>query len=214
MSIILFGAEKGGVGKTTIAVNMAVLRARQGRDVLLVDTDKQGSASQWAAARTTEKHTPPITCIGIYGKTLAEQIRHHIPKYDDIVIDAGGRDSVELRAAMMVADAIITPSTPSQFDIYSLYTMDRLVGEAKAFNTGLRSAILVNGAPTNAHSSDADDMREYLEDMENYFILSTIVKERKAYRTCAKDGLAATELFKIDEKAAQEMTQLAAEVWA
>ena len=51
MSIILIGGEKGGTGKTTLAVNIAAARARDGHDVLLVDTDPQGSASYWAAAR-------------------------------------------------------------------------------------------------------------------------------------------------------------------
>jgi chromosome partitioning protein len=211
--ILLFGAEKGGVGKSTMAINMAAIRAAQGRDVLLVDTDRQGSSQQWASIRMEEGHMPAIACVSLYGKTLTDQVRAMIGKYDDIVIDAGGRDSVELRAAMMVADVLVTPSMPSQFDIFSLSTMDRLVGEAQAFNTKLQAYILVNGAPTNPAQTDADDMREYLSEMKNYFTLTSTIKARKAYRRCARDGLAATELSAADEKAAAEMMALAAEVW-
>lgn len=212
--IVLLGGEKGGTGKTTIALNMAVMRALQGRDVLLIDADKQGSAQQWAATRAQERFTPHITCVAIYGKTLTEQVRSLMTKYQDIVIDAGGADSLELRAAMLVADAIVTPAKPSQFDVFTLSKMDRLVGEARAFNSTLRAGILTNAAPTNAMSTDAKEMAEFVDDLPNYHLLKTVVKERKAYRLCARDGMAAAEYLKPDEKAAFEMQQLAKEVWA
>ena len=102
---------------------------------------------------------------------------------------------------------------PSQFDIFALSTMDRLVGDAQAFNTTLRAAILVNGAPTNPAQTDEADMREYLAEMVNYTVLATTVRSRKAYRLCARDGLAAPEFAKADEKASAEMLALSAEVW-
>lgn len=206
--IILFGAEKGGVGKSTIAVNMAAMRAAT-RDVLLIDTDRQGSAQQWASIRKSK----PIACVAMYGGTLSSQVRAMAPKYDDIIIDAGGRDSAELRAAMLVADVIVTPSMPSQFDIFTLAAMDNLVGQAKAFNENLRAVILVNGAPTNARQTDAADMREALSDMASYKVLQTIVKSRKAYRLCAMTGLAVTEFDQPDEKAVEEMKSLFEEVF-
>ena len=211
--IVLIGSSKGGVGKSTIAVNLAAMRAGQGRDVLLVDADKQLSAQQWAAIRKQEGINPALTCVCIQGRTLTQEVRALSEKYQDIVIDAGGWDSVELRAALLVADLVVTPSMPSQFDIFALSTMDRLVGDAQAFNTALRAAILVNGAPTNPAQTDEADMREYLAEMVNYTILTTTVRSRKAYRLCARDGLAAPEFAKADEKASAEMLALAAEVW-
>lgn len=212
--IVLIAGEKGGTGKTTMSVNMVVARAMQGRDVLLVDADRQHSASEWAATRVTEKHTPHITCVSIHGNTLSDEIRRLESKFEDIVIDAGGIDSVELRAGMMVADVIITPARPSQFDVYTLGKMDALVGEAKAFNTKLLAAILCNSAPTHPTSTDADEMAEYVEGLKHYSMLKTIVKLRKVYRSCARDGMGALEYLRGDEKAIAEMDSLAGEIWA
>jgi chromosome partitioning protein len=215
MAIVVVGAEKGGVGKSTIAVNLVVSCAAQGKDVLLIDTDKQGSAQQWAAARREEGILPAITCIGLRGKSLKEEVRALKDKYDHIVIDAGGQDSIELRAAMMVADLIVTPCEPSQFDIFSTFTMDRLVGEVRTINEGLAAVLLVNCAPTNAQQQDVAEMREALADMQNYTILATEVHSRKAYRRCARDGRATSEYprAETDDKAVAEMAALAAEVW-
>lgn len=212
--IILVAGEKGGTGKTTMSINLVVERAKSGRDVALLNADKQGSAAQWAAIRAQERYTPFIPCMSIYGQTLTEQVRELAKKYDDILIDAGGWDSIEMRAAMLVADALVTPAKPSQFDVFTLAKMDKLVAEARAFNTTLKAAILTNLAPSNPNMTDVQEMADYVNELPNYALLETIVRDRKAYRLCARDGLAATEYPKGDEKAADEMRRLAAEVWA
>ena len=98
MSIILIGGEKGGTGKTTLAVNLAARRALQGRDVLVIDTDIQASASYWAQTRDETAVTPRVACIQKFGKGLQTEVRDLATRYQDLVIDAGGRDSVELRS--------------------------------------------------------------------------------------------------------------------
>lgn len=211
--IILFAGEKGGTGKSTMAVIQAAHRACTGRDVLLVDADHQQSTRQWAEVRMQEKVVPPISCIALYGSTVAEQIRSLASKYDDIVVDARGADGPELRSAMLAADMIVTPGRPSQFDIFTLATMDRLVADARGFNPTLQARILVNMASTHAQSSEADEMREACGDLRNYQVLETTVKERKAYRLCARDGLGCHEFVRPDEKAVFEMDMLAREIW-
>jgi len=71
MSIVLFGGEKGGTGKTTLATNMAAMLALKGRDVLLLDTDRQGTASFWATIREDTEIEPRIPCVQKFGKGLA-----------------------------------------------------------------------------------------------------------------------------------------------
>lgn len=100
MSIIVFGGEKGGTGKTTLATNIAAMLARQGKDVLLLDTDRQGTASFWATVREEEAVEPRVACVQKFGKGLPAQVRDLAERYDEIVIDAGGRDSMELRYAL------------------------------------------------------------------------------------------------------------------
>jgi chromosome partitioning protein len=212
--IILIGGEKGGTGKTTTAINQVVVRARQGREVALVNCDKQESAAQWAAIRAKERFTPAIPCFSIYGDTVHENIRSLATKYEDIVIDAGGQDSAELRSAMLVADVIITPAKPSQFDVFTLSKMDKLVSLARSFNTTLKAAILTSIAPTHPGMTDVAEMAEFVESLPNYHLLKTVVRDRKAYRNCARDGKGAVEYDRGDEKAAAEMAALGEEIWA
>ena len=97
--IILIGGEKGGTGKTTIATNLAAMRVNAGHDILLVDTDKQGSASAWSDIRDIKnKEISRIPNIQKFGSNLAADILDLKTRYGDIIIDAGGRDSIELRA--------------------------------------------------------------------------------------------------------------------
>lgn len=89
--IILIGGEKGGTGKTTIATNLAAMRVKEGYDVLLVDTDKQGSASAWSDIRDIKnKDIGRIPNIQKFGSNLAADIRDLKDCYGDIIIDAGG----------------------------------------------------------------------------------------------------------------------------
>ena len=75
MSIVLFGGEKGGSGKTALATNMAAMLALAGKDVLLLDTDRQGTASFWATVREETDVEPRIACVQKFGKVLATQVR-------------------------------------------------------------------------------------------------------------------------------------------
>ncbi len=94
--IILVGGEKGGTGKTTIATNLAVMRAAAGRDVVLIDTDPQGSASGWCYTRDEAGLAPRIASVQKFGKGLARELEDLSMRYQDIIVDAGGRDSVKL----------------------------------------------------------------------------------------------------------------------
>jgi chromosome partitioning protein len=212
MAVTCFGGEKGGSGKSTLAVSYAALLAGDGRDVLLVDADIQASASKWNGIRDAEQITPRITCVSIYGDSLANQIRALTPKYDDIVIDTRGADAAELRSAMLVANTLITPAQTSQFDIFTFATMDRLVEQARGFNPDMRALALINRAPTNAKSTEVADMREALSTLRHYTLLDRPVSERKAFRETARDGRAVTEYIRPDQKAVAELQALAQEI--
>lgn len=210
MSVILFGGEKGGSGKSTLAVNYAALLAGRRRDVLLVDADTQASATLWIDIRGRAQVEPAITCVSLYGDRLDAQVRALIPKYDDIVIDTRGADSPEVRSAMLVASVIVTPAQTSQFDIFTFAKMDRLVEQARGFNHDLRAVAVMNRVPTNARSSEADDMRTSLADLRQYQLLKAYLSERKAFRMVASEGRAVTEFTAPDPKAVEEMLALAA----
>ena len=88
--IITVGNTKGGVGKTTLAVNIAIARALAARDVWLIDGDRQGTAQTAIAIRAEAGHQPGIACATYPdGPTLRSQVQQQCTKFDDVIIDAG-----------------------------------------------------------------------------------------------------------------------------
>lgn len=211
--IILIGGEKGGTGKTTIATNLAAIRAAKGHDVLLIDTDKQGSASAWSDIRDHKKVPLRVPNIQKFGSNLTEDVKDLQKRYEDIIIDAGGRDSIELRAAMIIADKMFVPVQASQFDIWTLSIINDLVNQAKGFNTSLAPKVLINRASTNPSIQEVEEAKEVFSEFEYLALSINLLKERISYRKAAKSGLSVTELPKQDPKSNTEIMALYEEVF-
>ncbi len=214
MSVVLFGGEKGGTGKTTLATNMAAMLAQTGKDVLLLDTDRQGTASFWATVREDSEIEPRIACVQKFGKGLASQVLDLADRYDEIVIDAGGRDSMELRYSLGVCDRAYIPVQPYQFDIWTIQQMDELVEMAQGLNDTLQAFIVLNRVSTNPAVREDQETRDFFkeEDFQHLALVDAVLRDRIAVRKSARDGLSVLE-WKQDKKAAEEMNQLFKEVY-
>lgn len=212
--IVLIGGEKGGTGKTTIATNLAAIRAKNGHDVLLVDTDKQGSASAWSDIRDAKKVKNRVPNIQKFGSNLTSDIKDLEKRYEDIVIDAGGRDSIELRAAMTIADKMFIPVQASQFDIWTLSIINDLVSQAKGFNKNLSPKVLINRAATNPVVSEVEEAKSVFGEFEHLSLSNHVLKERISYRKAAKVGLSVVELDKPDLKSISEINSIYSEVFS
>lgn len=206
--IVLIGGEKGGTGKTTSATNLAALRAGDDRDVLLVDTDKQGSASDWAAVREETEGVPRVSCVQVFGKQVSSQVQDLAERYDDLIVDAGGRDSVELRSAMVVADRFFVPLQASQFDVWTIERVEELVEQARAINPSLVARVFINRASPHPQVREAMEAEEILEDFEHLFFSGVILHDRITFRRAASQGVAVTETGSPDQKAVQEIDAL------
>lgn len=204
--IILFGGEKGGTGKTTLATNMVAMLSRDSDDVLLIDTDKQGSANSWSLVR--EEVGLPIHCMQKFGNGIASAIKDLGKRYEHVVVDAGGRDSVELRASMVVADTLIIPLQASQFDIWTLGAMDELVEQVKALNPNLKAFSVLNRANTNPSVSEVEDAKSAFREIKHIKLLQFVMRDRIAYRRAIRGGLGVFELTQPDSKAAAEVHNL------
>lgn len=211
--IVLIGSEKGGTGKTTLATNLAAMRVSSGSDLLLIDTDPQGSASAWAATRSEDENLPRVSSIQKFGKAIASEVKGLATKYDDLLIDTGGRNSIELRAAMTVADLLIIPIQASQFDVWTLGVMDKLVLDATAFNENLTVKVVLTRASTHYAVNETREAQEILEDdFENLTLSKVIIYDRIAYRKAAKAGMSVIEL-QTEEKASKEVQSLYQEIF-
>lgn len=214
--ILLIGVEKGGTGKSTVAVNLAAMRAADGKDVLLVDTDQQESATIWASARSENAIEPIVTCVSLRGK-VGFDLTKLSDKYDTVIVDAGGRDSVELRQAMAVCDVMVMPFRPSQFDTWSLDKMAQLLKDIEEkIGQKVRAYALLNAVSSNPNVKEAEEMRKVLaEYVDDFPTLNAALADRIAFRRAARDGLCVTELKKefYDAKASVEMEKLYKEIF-
>ncbi len=207
--IVTVGNTKGGVGKTTIAVNLAIARALAGRDVWLIDGDRQGTAQTAISIRAEAGHTPGIACATYPdGATLRAQVQQQAAKFDDIIIDAGGRDSTALRAALVLSDVLLVPFQPRSYDVWALNDIAALIDEARGVRDGLRCFAVLNCADPGEHSTDNTEAAAAVADVPQFEYLSAPLRRRKAFANAAGAGLSVLELKPQDSKASEELKAL------
>lgn len=184
--IILIGSQKGGCGKSTLAVNLAAALAVSGKDVVLVDADKQATSATWAADRANSD-VPVVHCVQKYDN-IRDTLRDLDKRYEIVIVDAAGRDSRELRSGMTAADLLIVPFRPSQADLDTLYHTREVIEQASDMNPRLRALGVITMAPTNPVINETREAREYLEDFPEITLLKTLIRDRKIYRDALSMG--------------------------
>jgi len=204
--ILVVGNTKGGVGKTTLAINLVVARALNGRDVLLVDGDEQGTAISFTELRAEQLGQAGYTAVSLHGAAIRTQTRQLAPKYSDVIIDVGGRDTGSLRAALTIANTLLIPVQPRSFDLWAVDNIAALVKEAREINEHLRAVLVLNAA--DAQGSDNDAAAESLAEVEGLEYLPRPVGRRKAFPNAAALGRSVMEQTPRDQKAVQELAAL------
>jgi chromosome partitioning protein len=204
--ILVAGGGKGGSGKSTIATNLAVMRSTQ-HDVLLVDADDQETAADFTVLRnSTHEGGAGYTCVKLTGPAVRTELERLKSKYDDIIVDAGGRDTVSQRAALVVADMLLVPFVPRSFDIWTLDTVIGLIQEIRTVNPTLRTVAFINrGDVSGGYNTEAGEM---IRDKEELVYLDTPIVNRKAFGRAAEQGKAVTEIRPVDPKAVHEIMAL------
>ena len=205
--IVTVGGIKGGSGKTTVATNLAVLRAATGHDVLLVDADEQETASDFTILRNERlEGGAGFTAIKLAGAAVRTEIRRLAGKYDDVIIDTGGRDTTSQRAALTVSNVLLVPFVPRSFDVWTLEKVSELVAEMRTVNPGLAAFAFINRAdPRGQDNADAEDV---IRETPELTLMPTPLGARKAFGNAAARGLGVTELRPQDAKATDEVMAL------
>ena len=180
--------QKGGVGKTTLSVNLAASLTRTGARLLLIDVDPQGSALDWAAAREGESL---FSVIGFPRATIHKEIGKIGQGYDHIIIDGPPRVTDLSRSAIMASDVVLIPVQPSPYDIWSVDEIVKLTEEARVYRDNQKVTFVINRKIANTIIG-----RDVREALANYSIptMTAAVTQRVIYAEAVAQGQAVYEL--------------------
>lgn len=204
--IITIGNTKGGVGKTTIACNLAVIAASKRKKVLLVDADKQASATSFRAARTKDD----ITCVSKYTSDLHKDLPS-FSGFDLIIVDAGGRDSEVFRSAILGCQVLLIPSLPSQVDLWAAEDAIAILKAARARRVDdIKAMFVLNQVQSNTVLSKVAKTAANTFKESDVFPLKTQLHARVSYKETLGQGIGVIE--GTDAKAGKEMLELYNEI--
>lgn len=190
MVIYSFVNQKGGVGKTTLAISVAAEQARRGARVLLIDADPQGSALDWQAQRGRLEHPPLLTVVGFPRDTIHREIDQLGAGYDTIVIDAPGRIEAVARAVIMASDVVVIPVQPSPYDVWASADVLALLEQSQVYRPELTAAWVINRKIVG--TSIGRDIKTQLADYGPQLLEATVA-QRVIFSEAAARGLAVHE---------------------
>ena len=206
--VIAVASTKGGVGKTTVAIQLAIARAMKGHEVWFVDGDRQQTGLMALALRDSQNLDPGIAC-SFYpdGKILRAQVARQKSKWDSIVIDVGGHDSGTLRAALSICDVLVVPFQPRSFDMWALTQMHKVIDEAVQSRDPFPVYAFLNSADAK-DSVENQEAAESISEFEEMTFLNVKMCRRKIYATSSGFGMSVLEVPKRDPKADAEIRKL------
>jgi len=190
-----------------MATTLSAWLASKGQDVLLVDGDDQETASDFTAWREQTLGQTGYTLVNMTGANLRKQVEAMKSKYDHIIIDTGGRDTISQRAALTIADIAMIPFAPRSFDLWTINKVITLIDEIQSIRSNpLKIYTFLSRA--DIRSADNREVAEALGSFPELTYLPYPVSNRKAFSNAAGIGLAVFEAEQPDLKAVAEIENL------
>jgi chromosome partitioning protein len=201
--IITVAHQKGGVGKSTIAINLAVEM-----QLPIIDLDSQHSCYLFSLLRKEEQEKT----LQVFTPETVEEIKEILKNmiHDKVIIDSGGYDNDLNRFALLISDAVITPVSPSQIEVFGLLKFAEIVEEAKKHNPSLMVHVLVNNADPRC-SGENRKLQQFIEESGSFELLKTKLHRRADYRRAYSEGLSVCE-YNPAGKSCKEIKSLITEI--
>lgn len=197
MKTVAVVSQKGGAGKTTLALHIAVAAERAGLSAAILDMDPQGTAERWSEWR---KEEPPAV-VAAKATTLGRKLEQAKAAAGDlVVIDTPPLAQTEAREAARIADLILIPCRPSAFDLDAIRITADLANDIKK-----PAFVVVNAGPPHG-TLIYKDVAETVERF-GLHVAPTRLAERAAFRHAVREGKSVQEL-EPDSKAAEEVAAL------
>lgn len=219
--VLLFASTKGGVGKSTSVMNIAVMLAIAGFKCKIFDVDKQRSVGDWSDIRVANGIEPRIHVehraliikdqrdAGVKGKAFMTEIREAADDYDFVLIDVGGEDNPALRMSILVCDDMFVPMSPSSLDTWALANLEEVwqVVAGTGHNPSLVPRLYFSRVSPN--SSERRNIEQIMDDFKAFeFLDRVVVFERAQYRRATEEGKVLVEMSRPDPKGMSEMINL------
>ena len=203
MKIVAILNQKGGVGKTTLATNIATKLYLNKAKVLLVDSDPQGSARDWHAAGNSE-----IPVVGIDRPTLDKDIQKISDNFDWIIIDGAPQLSDMAISAIKCADLIVIPVQPSPYDIWASEDLVDIIKHRQQLTDGNPKSYFCISRKIASTSLS----KEIVEALEGYSlpVMKSYTSQRIIYAKSAAEGK--TVFDTTNNEAIQEITNIVTEI--
>jgi chromosome partitioning protein len=206
MPVVSFLNQKGGVGKTTLATNVATALALDGHKVFFIDADPQGSALDWSAAR---QGTLLFPVVGLPKDTLHREMATLSAPYDWVVIDGPPRVHTVAKSAIAASDIVIIPVQPSPYDIWAAREVVDIIADVRIIKQGLKAVFTINRKIANTAISR--DVTAALADYPDIPVLKASLTQRVAFAESATAGQSVLET-EPQGQASHEIRALMAEI--
>ncbi|MEM7587211.1 MAG: ParA family partition ATPase [Acidobacteriota bacterium] len=204
-NVLAIANSKGGVGKSTLATNLAVEATLSGLSVLLVDTDPQASSAVFAATR--DESRPAFRLIQMSQPILHREIPELAEPYDLVILDTGARENKTFRSALAAAHRVLVPITPSAYDIWASEDVFALIDEIGSTRDLETRVVLNQVIPRTRVAQEALEALAELTDELGAVLVNTRIHARVAWKMAIGEGLSVTE-YEPSGAAAAELRAL------
>ena len=209
--IVAIVNQKGGPGKTTLAMHLAGTLANRQFTVLVVDADPQGTATRWAASASDDAPFPAaVASLADAGRKLHREVAKYLPNYEFVIIDCPpSADSPMAQSALLVADLALVPLVPSPPDLWAGVAIRTIIEAAAAVNGGLKARLIINQRKphTRLAAQTVKLLPQYGIDL-----CKAQIGDREAFRHAAACGQTVHHLGLVAQAAIDEIDALTDEV--